>query len=108
MITTFVMRALAPVEVPVAYMTYTGPEDAYVTFFSYLEQPEGFADDKERVVGQYVQVDVWAKGDYTELVNKTHRFMQEAGFRRKSFADLYEDALKIHHKSMKYVLEREG
>ena len=98
-----VMEALKDTGVPVSFQTYTGTADAYITFFTYLDKPEQHADDKETITGHYVQVDVWSKGDYTDLVNAVHKRMLAAGFIKQSFYDLYEQDLKIYHKAMRFI-----
>ena len=100
-----VMEALKDTGVPVSFQTYTGTADAYITFFTYLDKPEQHADDKETITGHYVQVDVWSKGDYTDLVNAVHKRMLVAGFIKQSFYDLYEQDLKIYHKAMRFFKE---
>jgi NADPH-dependent glutamate synthase beta subunit-like oxidoreductase len=52
-----------------------------------------------------VQVDVWSKGNYTDLVNAVHEKMLAAGFIKQNFYDLYEDDLKIYHKAMRFFKE---
>jgi hypothetical protein len=100
-----VMEALKDTGVPVSFQTYTGTADAYITFFTYLDKPEQHADDKETITGHYVQVDVWSKGDYTDLVNAVHKRMLVAGFIKQSFYDLYEQDFKIYHKAMRFIKE---
>jgi hypothetical protein len=100
-----VMTALKEIGVPVRFQTYTGTADSYITFFTYLEKPEQHADDEERITGYYVQVDVWSKGNYTDLVNAVHEKMLAAGFIKQNFYDLYEDYLKIYHKAMRFFKE---
>ena len=100
-----VIKALEDIGVPVSFQTYTGKADSYITFFTYLEKSEQHADDKETITGYYVQVDVWSKGDYTELVDTVHGKMLEAGFRKQGFYDFYEDDLKIYHQAMRFIKE---
>ena len=100
-----VLQALKDIGVPVRFQTYTGTADTYITFFTYLDKPEQHADDEEVITGHYVQVDVWSKGDYTELVKTVHQKMLAAGFSKLSFYDLYEEELKIHHKAMRFFKE---
>jgi hypothetical protein len=100
-----VMTALKEIGVPVRFQTYTGTADSYITFFTYLEKPEQHADDEERITSYYVQVDVWSKGNYTDLVNAVHEKMLAAGFIKQNFYDLYEDDLKIYHKAMRFFKE---
>lgn len=100
-----VVTALQSLDVPVVFQYYAGNEDTYITFFSYLDQPEQHADDTEVSIGHYVQVDVWSKSDYTDLVSEVQERLKEVGFRRINGYDLYEEDLKIYHKTMRYVGE---
>lgn len=101
-----IVSALAPLAVPVAYQTYAGTASTYITFFTYMDQPEQFADDHESVLGLYVQVDIWSQGDTSELTQQAHEALRAAGFRRKSTADLYEEDLQVYHKASRYVFEQ--
>ncbi len=101
-----IVAALGSLEVPVAFQTYSGNEPTYITFFTYMDQPEQFADDEETVLGVYVQVDIWSPGDTTELALQVHTALRAEGFRRKSTAELYEDELQIHHKVSRYLFEQ--
>lgn len=102
-----VLSALAGVGVPVTFQTYSGKVDPYITFFTYLEKSEQHADDQEITTGHYVQLDIWTKGDYTELATTVHGLMKQAGFRKINFYDLYEKDPKLHHKVMRYVIDKE-
>lgn len=102
-----IISTLSSFNVPVVFQTYNGKENTYITFFTYLDKTEQFADDKENINGQYIQLDIWSKGDYTQLVNQVHNKMIEAGFFKLNFYDLYEKDLKIYHKVMRYRIEKE-
>ena len=103
-----ILAALSDINVPVAFQTYSGKENTYITFFTYLDKPEQHADDEEIKTGYYVQIDIWTKGDYTELVGEAHKKMKQAGFIKLNYYDLYEKDLKIHHKVMRYRIEKEA
>lgn len=100
-----VIIALKDIKVPVSFQSYTGAADTYITFFTYLDKPEQHADDEELVTGHYVQVDVWSKGDYTDLVKAVHEKMLAVGFTKQSFYDLYEEDVNIYHKAMRFFKE---
>ena len=100
-----ILAALKDIGVPVRFQTYTGTADPYITFFTYLDKPEQHADDQELTTGHYVQIDIWSKGDYTDLVKTVHSKMLAAGFTKQSYYDLYEDDLKIYHKAMRFFKE---
>ncbi|QGT99502.1 hypothetical protein SYNTR_0909 [Candidatus Syntrophocurvum alkaliphilum] len=102
-----ILTALSNLEVPVTFQTYKGKANTYITFFTYLDKAEQHADDEERITGQYIQLDIWSNSDYTDLVDNVHNLMQQAGFIKISFNDLYENDLKIYHKVMRYRIEKE-
>lgn len=100
-----ILKALKDIGVPVRFQSYTGKEESYITFFTYLDKPELHSDDKEVITGNYIQIDVWSKKDYTDLVDRVHQNMIDAGFIKLNFYDLYEDELKVYHKVMRFLKE---
>ena len=100
-----VLSALKDIHVPVRFQTYTGNEETYITFFTYLDRPEQHADDGEIVTGYYVQIDIWSKGDYTQISKTVHEKMKASGFMKQNFYDIYEEDLKIYHKVMRFFKE---
>ena len=100
-----ILAALKDVGVPVRFQTYNGKEESYITFFTYLDRPELHSDDRELITGNFIQIDVWSKRDYTDLVDSVHQKMTDAGFIKLNFYDLYEEELKIYHKVMRFFKE---
>ena len=97
--------ALKNIGVPVSFQTYSGNEETYITFFTYLDKPEEHADDEESVTAYYVQVDIWTKTDYTNLAKEVHGCMLIAHFRKLNFYDLFEDDTRTYHKVMRFIKE---
>lgn len=87
---------------PTSFQTYSGTATTYITFFLYDENAALIADDVEVNTRYYVQIDVWSKGDYTNLVEQVKNKLIELGFNRRSAIDLYEDDTKIYHKAMRF------
>lgn len=106
-INKLIIDTLSPIGVPVEFQTYTGKESTYITFFTYLEQGEEFADDEEIITGHYVQIDVWSTGNYKDIAKKVKERMKQAGFRRRSENELYEKDTKIFHKVLRFIKEEE-
>lgn len=102
MINNLIVEALKSLKIPVSFQKYNGKESTYITFFSYLEQGEQYADNEEKATGFYIQIDVWSKNDYTELIEKVKTAMKAAGFIRTSAADLFEEDTKIYHKAIRF------
>ena len=106
-INLLIKNTLVPCGVPVEFQSYTGKLTKYITFFCYNEQGEAWAEDKEIETGFYIQVDVWSKDDYTDLVEQVQAAMIAAGFYRRTAHDLYEKDTKIFHKAMRFVFMKE-
>ena len=108
MINKLLIETLKPLNIPVSFQKYKGKETTYITFFNYLEQGEQYADNEEKATGYYIQLDLWSKNDYTELVEKIINYMKAAGFTRTSAADLFEEDTKIYHKTIRFFIQMEG
>lgn len=108
MINNLIINTLNPLKIPVSFQKYSGKENTYITFFNYLEQGEQYADNEEKVTGYYIQVDLWSKKDYTQIVKDIENNMKAAGFVRTSAADLFEEDSKIYHKAMRFFINIEG
>lgn len=106
MIRKIIVEVLKPLNVPVTFQKYSGKADTYITFHEYFETGEEYEDDEETLTAHYVQVDVWSKNDYEELVKKVKENLTKIGFKRINEVDLYEEDTKIYHKGLKfYYLE---
>ncbi|MHC1731973.1 MAG: hypothetical protein AB9888_08110 [Bacteroidales bacterium] len=107
MINKLIKETLSSLGVQVSFQKYSGKENTYITFFEYLQQGESYADNKETCTGHYVQVDVWSKEDYTDLVNSILVTMTQAGFRRTTQTEIYEDDTQAYHKVLRFFYEEE-
>lgn len=103
MIDNLINDALKNLKVPVSFQKYNGKENTYITFFKYLEKGELYADNDEKVTGYYIQVDVWSKNDYSELVEKVKAAMKATEFIKTSAADLFDKETHMYHKVIRFV-----
>lgn len=97
-----VIDTLTPLGVPVTFQEYDGSATTYITFFFFNEQSDLNADDEELKTGYSLQVDVWSKSDYMNLVDQVKQAMKNAGFTRTFAADLYEKDNGIYHKVIRF------
>lgn len=106
MINKLIIDTLNSLKIPVAFQKYTGKADTYITFHEYLATGEEYEDDEERLTAHYIQVDIWSKKDYTNIVKNIKGLLLKVGFTRLNEIDLYEEDEKIYHKGLKfYYLE---
>lgn len=108
-INKLIIDTLQPLGAPVEFETYEGEADPYITFFEYLQQGESFCDDEESATGHYIQIDVWSKGNYINIVEQIKKLLKQVGFKRKYETELYESDTKIYHKVIRffYFVENE-
>lgn len=104
-INKIIIDALATLDVPVAFMAYTGTENKYITFFKYNEQGTLRADDKERRLRHSIQVDVWGDGDIEALTQQMKTKLQAIGFERVGYFEDYEQETKTYHKAYRFYYE---
>ena len=102
-----VINTLKNIGVPVSFQTTKTDKFPYVTFFTYLDTGRLHSDDKETITGYFVQVDVWSKADYTNLVKDIHESMLTANFIKQQYHDLYEPDTGVYHKVMRFLKEVE-
>ena len=108
MIKKLITDSLKPINVPASFQTYSGKAETYITFHEYIATGEEYEEDEESLTAHYVQVDVWSKNDYTEIVKEAKNLLRATGFKRLNEIDLYEEDTKIYHKGLKlyYLDER--
>lgn len=83
---------------PVSLLTYKGTATAYVVFQEYLGQGEGFSEDEEEVTGHYILINLFTKGNSTDLVSQIKTLMKNADFKKQDEHDQYEtDTLFFNH-----------
>lgn len=100
-----IIDTLKPIGIPVALLTYTGTATTYITFFQYNEMGVVFAEDSEQETRHSIQIDVWSKGNYVDVVKQVKKLLKEIGFLRVNVHEFYEDDTKIFHKVLQFYYD---
>ena len=109
LINKLIIDTLKPLKIPVVFQKYSGKSKEYITFHEYSSNGQEYEDDLEVMTGHYIQVDIWSKGDYTQLVSKVKDLLISCAFKRLNEEDLYENDTEIYHKGIRfYFLEEKG
>jgi hypothetical protein len=88
----------------VYFLHANAPTPPYIEYELYDENGQEWAENKEIATNYYVQVDIFSKGDYTNLENKIKEVMTNEGFNRSMCADLYENDTQLFHKAMRFLI----
>lgn len=89
-INKLIIDTLKPLNVPVSLLKYSGNNTTYIVFQEYLQQGEGFSEDDEELIGHYIQLNLFSKGDNTNLVKQIKELLKNVGFKRLNEYDFYE------------------
>lgn len=106
-IVDYVSSTLEPLGIPVIFQAYpTGatPPSEYVTFLEYTSNPSLEAADEEIETERLIQVNVWSKGNYHQLVEDIRKKLEQAGFQRTTEFDApYTDGDSHFNKVLRFA-----
>jgi hypothetical protein len=93
--------------VPVDFITHEGKAAAHITYYTYGEGDEYYADDEPEGGNIYGTVDVFCKmsGDYEELIETVKARLRAAGFRASKGPEQYEKDADLYHASIDFNIE---
>ncbi|WP_099157272.1 hypothetical protein [Virgibacillus ndiopensis] len=97
-----IMDTLSPLNVPVSPMTSDNSADEYIIFTEYNESSMLNANDDEVSTRDFVQVDVFSNGDFTNLVKQVKQAMKQAGFGRIFQSESYEKDMQKYRKIIRF------
>jgi hypothetical protein len=100
-INSLIINTLNPLA-PTYFLNYTGNVYPHITFFEVNQNGAIFADDEEEKTVHSIQIDIWSKGNYENLVNRVKSELAKLGFRRTVETDLYENTPNIYHKVLRF------
>jgi len=101
-----ILETLTPTGVPVAYMTYTGNNPEYIVFNCW-GSPLTHADNRERRENVTVQIDIFSKGDFTNLVQDVKQRMIDADFMKvQEGSGNYIEDTDIFRKTLRFSYTR--
>ena len=66
--------------IPIAFLTYTGKSDVYLTYYTWFEQPDNFYDDEYHAEISYGTIDIFLKGNFKNILKKVQEKLKENGF----------------------------
>lgn len=103
-----VSSTLLTIGVKSAFQSYpsgqNGLPSEYVTFLEYTSNPSLEAADKEIETERLIQVNVWSKDNYHQLVEDIRKKLEQAGFQRTSEYDApYNDGDSHYNKVLRFA-----
>lgn len=98
------------VEIPVAYMFYQGHGEPYIVYMQ--QDADGSLSGDDDLIGyvDYYDFDVYAKGNYLNIVKALKAVLKENGFvwqPSRSSSDMYETDTGYYHKTLNFAYLKE-
>lgn len=98
------------ISIPVSYMYYEGHGEPYVVYMQQDADASLCGDDDLIGYVDYYDFDVYAKGNYTAIVNAVKKKLKENGFvwqPSRTSQDFYEVDTGYYHKTLNFAILRE-
>lgn len=68
------------VKIPVHFLRFTGESETYLTYYTWYEKPDNFADDEYKNEIVYLTIDIFSKKNFKGIVRKLKNIMNQNGF----------------------------
>lgn len=95
------------VSVPVAHLKYKGKATTYVVWTITADDPALSADDEPIYSIVSVDVDVYSKGNYLNVITEIKKIMKENEWVWVGDSvEMYEDDTELYHKTISFEKER--
>ena len=93
--------------VPTAHLKYKGKSTTFVVWTITAEAPALSGDDEPIYSIVSVDVDVYSKGNYLDVITEIKRMMKENGWVWVGDSvEMYEDDTELYHKTISFEKER--
>lgn len=104
--------AVGGVSIPVTFLYYQGHGEPYVTYQQTNADNVFSADDDMQAYVDYYDFDVYAKGNYLNIVESVKQLLKAQGFMWQpslSSGDMYETDTGYYHKTLNFaIINKEG
>ena len=65
---------------PIAFLSYTGNADSYLTYYTWQEQPANFFDDEHHAKVAYGTIDIFSKGNFKDVLKEVKKVLKKNNF----------------------------
>lgn len=96
-------------DIPVNYMHYMGHGEPYVIYMAVYADNALRADDDLIAYADYYDFDVYAKGNFTKIIEQVRTLLEENGFvwrPERSSRDMYEPDTGYYHRTLNFSFLR--
>ena len=93
--------------IPVEHMRYKGKSTVFVTWTLLPEKPSFVADDEILYSVVQVDIDVFSKGNYLDIIDEVKKLMKNNKWMWvEDSEEMYEDDTELYHRTITFEKER--
>lgn len=93
-------------KIPISFMKYKGDETAYLTYYTWFERPELFADDEYHAVIVHGTIDIFSKGNFKNILEEVKKKLKENGLTwTDNGAESFEEDTSFFHVPVNFCTE---
>ncbi|GHV24761.1 hypothetical protein FACS189465_2250 [Clostridia bacterium] len=92
--------------IPIAFLNYYGKSDVYLTYYTWLEQPQEFHDDNYHASISYATIDIFSKTNFKNILASVKQKLKENGFTWiDNSPETYEPEIEFYHVAVNFYIE---
>lgn len=66
--------------IPISFLKYTGQSDTYLTYYTWLCQPDDFYNDEHHVEVAYGTIDIFSKVNFKGILKQVKKILKDNNF----------------------------
>lgn len=91
-------------QIPISYMRYGGDKSAYLTYYTWLEQPDLFADDEYHAEIVHGTIDIFSKDNFKNILEEVKKKLKENGLTwTDNGAETFEENAGFFHVPINFI-----
>lgn len=96
------------VVIPISHLIHLNKQESFLTYYTWSESPEEFADDIPILEGTYATIDVYSKGNFKNILKQVKKKLKDNGFTvtDTGYED-YEEDTGFYHVPVNFYYESE-
>lgn len=92
--------------IPIAYLTYSGNETTYLTYYAWLDSPDNYFNDEHHAEITYGTIDIFSKGNFKNIVKAVKKKLKENEFTWKDNGpETFEKDTGFYHVPVNFYYE---
>lgn len=105
-INPIIERAFENYNIPISYMNYKGNSNSYLTYYTWKELPDNYADNENEIEIAYGTIDIFSKNNFKSILNDVKEILKNNDFLVTDIgSEMYEEDTDFYHVPVNFCKE---